>query len=247
MGRIPVIFFGLALLMPALCGADQLAAARGAYEKRADPSQARSAVDLFMQAAVSDPRSYEALWEGARACYYYGNFARESAPSAEKLAIFDDGVKRARAAVALKPDGAEGHFWLGVLVGVHGEEKGIFKALGSVPEIQKEMEACLKLDPAVECAGPHRLLGRLYFKLPFFKGGDNKKSIEYLEKAVSSCPGNALAKLYLAETLKAEGQKPRARALLEEIAKMQPDPRWVPEHKFIKAQAEKLLGKKVKE
>lgn len=103
------------------------------------------------------------------------------------------------------------------------------------------MEACLKSDEAVECYGPDRVLGRLYYKLPFFKGGDNKKSLEYLEKAVKGCPANALSKLYLAETLKAEGEKVRAKALAQEIVAMTPDPRWAAEHPWIKAQAEKLL------
>lgn len=217
--------------------------ARAAYEKRADVAQAKEAMALYKQAAQADPKSYDALWEGARSCYYYGNYARSEAPDSEKLPIFQDGIDRAKAAIALKADGAEGHFWLGVLDGVYGEAKGILKSLHMVPEIKAEMAECQKLDNTVECYGPDRVLGRLYYKLPWFKGGDNKMAIEFLEKAVKGCPTNALSKLYLAETLKSEGEKDRAIALVKEIIAMTPDPRWAPEHANIKATAEKFLKK----
>ena len=47
---------------------DPLAQPRAAYEQRATPAQAKAAVDLFGKALKADPRSYEAAWEGARAC-----------------------------------------------------------------------------------------------------------------------------------------------------------------------------------
>jgi tetratricopeptide (TPR) repeat protein len=220
-----------------------LARAREAYERRAEPAQAKAALDLFAAAAAAEPQGYDARWEGARACYFYGNFTREEAPDGEKMALFQDGIDRAKAAVALRPEGVEGHFWLGVLYGVYGEAKGIFKALGMVPDIRREMGFCLTKDETVECFGAHRVLGRLYYKLPGFKGGDNAKSLDHLERAVKGCPTNALAKLYLAETLEDEGQEEQAIALLKEVIAAPPDPRWVPEHPYIKAQAERLLRK----
>ena len=220
-----------------------LAAARAAYEQRGEPAQAKAAVDLFTRAAREDATSYEARWEGAKASYFLGTFARSEAPDAEKLAIFDAGITLAKEAVALRPKGVEGHFWLGVLYGVYGEAKGIFKSLALVPLVKGEMQTCLELDPAVEGWGPDRTLGRVFFKLPWFKGGDNKKSIAHLEKSLAGAPTNALTRLYLAETLRAEGQKARAVELLRGILAMTPDPRWVPEQGSIAAQAAKLLRK----
>ncbi len=221
----------------------ELAAARVAYERRADPASAKAAVELFRAAAKADPASVDARWEGARAAYFYGNYTQAAAPDSEKMAIFDGGIALAKEAVALAPKNVEGHFWLGVLDGVYGEAKGIFKSLAMVPEIKREMQTCLDLDPAVEGYGPDRVLGRLYFKLPWFKGGDTKKSIAFLEKSLAGAPTNALTKLYLAESYKSEGMKAKAIEQLEGIVTMTPDPRWVPEHPQIKAQAEKLLAK----
>jgi len=217
--------------------------ARIAWEKRADPIQSREAVDLFQAAAAAEPTSYEALWEGARACYFYGYVTRESAPDSEKMQIFTDGIERARRAVALRPDAVEGHFWLGVLLGVYGEAKGIFKSLSLVPEIKAEMERCLKLDPAVEGWGPDRLLGRMYYKLPFFKGGDNNLSREHLERSLAGAPGVAETRVYLAETYKSLGRKADAIAQLRTVLTMTPDPQSAPEHPTVKARAEVLLKK----
>jgi tetratricopeptide (TPR) repeat protein len=222
---------------------ETLAAARAAYEARAEPGQAKAAVELFRKAATADPASYEARWEGARAAYFFGTYTRSDAPDAEKMAIFDGGIATAKEAIALSPKGIEGHFWLGVLLGVYGEAKGIFKSLSLVPAIKQEMQTCLDLDPAVEGWGPDRVMGRMYYKLPFFKGGDNKKSIAHLEKSLAGASTNALTRLYLAETYRSEGRKAGAIEQLREIIGMTPDPRWAPEHPWIKAQAEKLLKK----
>jgi len=238
-----VFAFGLAACALRPAEPPLLEQARAAYEERAAPGRAKAALDLFAQAAAADPRSYEARWEGARASYFYGAYTREEASDSEKVALFLDGIDRAKAAVALRPDGVEGHFWLGVLYGVYGEAKGIFKALSVVPDIRKEMDFCLQKDETVECFGAHRVLGRLYYKLPGFKGGDNQKSLDHLQKAVTGCPTNALSKLYYAETLEDEDQKAKAVGLLREILSEPPDPRWVPEHASIKARAEKLLKK----
>lgn len=217
--------------------------AREAFLRRSSPAQARAAVRLFSEAAAADETSYEARWEGARACYYLGTWAEPEMGEKEKLALFQDGIERAKTAVALKPDGVEGHFWLGVLYGVFGETKGIFKSLSLVPEIQREMEACLRLDRSVEGFGPDRLLGRLYFKLPGFKGGDNQKSLTHLRAAVRGEPRHPLSRLYLAETLRAEGEKDEARAQLRALLQMEPDPRWAAEYPAIREQARGLLRK----
>jgi tetratricopeptide (TPR) repeat protein len=236
----------LACLAVPLAGqtpSETLAKARLAYEKRAEPADSKAAFELYKQAAGEDPKSYEARWEGARACYFYGTYTRADANDSEKMAIFQSGIDLARAAVALQPTGVEGHFWLGVLDGVYGEAKGIFKSLSLVPEIKQEMQAAIDIDPSVEGWGPDRVLGRMYHRLPWFKGGSDRKSIEYLEKSLKGAPTNALTRLYLAETYKSEGRRPDAIEMLKSIVAMTPDPRWAPEHPTIKADAEKLLKK----
>jgi tetratricopeptide (TPR) repeat protein len=217
--------------------------ARAAYQERAVPAQAQAAARLFAEAAAADPQSYEARWEGSRACYFYGTWVRSDAPDKERLDIFQDGIDRAKAAVALQPKGVEGHFWLGVNYGTYGEAKGIFKSLSMVPLIKQEMATCLDLDPTVEGWGPDRVLGRMYYKLPWFKGGSNKKSIDHLERSLQGAPTNALTRVYLAETYRSEGMKAKAIEQCRYVIAMTPDPRWAAEQPSIKAQAETLLKK----
>lgn len=224
-------------------GSGALERARAAYAQRSDATRSKGAVELFAEAAKADPAAYEARWEGARACYFYGTFTREEGGDDEKMKIFDDGVTRAREAVVLRPDGVEGRFWLGVLLSVYGEAKGIFKSLALVPEIRAEMERCIAVDPSVEGWGPDRVLGRIFFKLPFFKGGDNDKSREHLERSLAGAPGVALTRLYLAETYKALGMKSQAVEQLKAVIEMTPDSRWAPEHPSVVAKARKLLRK----
>jgi tetratricopeptide (TPR) repeat protein len=223
--------------------APTLERAIAAYEARADAAQAKAAVALFAEAAKADSTSYEARWRGAAAAYYYGTYPREDAPDKEKMAIFQGGIDLAKEAVALQPKGVEAHFWLGVLYGVYGEAKGIMKSLSLVPEIKQEMQLTLEADQAFEGWGADRVLGRMFFKLPFFKGGDNEKSIEHLERSLAGAPTNALTRVYLAATYKSEGMKDKAREQCRHVLDMQPDPRWAPEHPWIKRQAEALLKK----
>ena len=221
---------------------DPLIQARAAFEQRGDPARAQAGIDLFQQAAAADPSSYEARWEGARLCYYHGTYTF-TGEKAQKLALFQDGIERAKAAIQLKPKGVEGHFWLGVLYAVYGETKGIFKSLHMVPDVKREMNATLELDPSIEGFGPDRVLGRMFYKLPGIAGGDNKKSLEHLERSVAGAPTNALTRLYLADTYRSEGMKPKAIEQLRFIIDMTPDPKWAPEHPWIKVQAEAMLKK----
>ncbi len=217
--------------------------ARKAYMNRADAAQAKVAVKLFAKAAKADPKSYEALWKGAKACYFYGNYTKEDASDKEKMIIFQDGINRAKAAVALNPDGVEGHFWLGVLYGVYGEAKGIFKSLSLVPDIKREMATCRKLDKTVEAYGPDRVLGRMFYKLPWFSGGSNKKAIVLLEASLKGAPKYDLTRLYLAEVYKSKGMKAKALAEVKYIVNNKPELRWAAEYPSIKRRAEKLLRK----
>jgi tetratricopeptide (TPR) repeat protein len=240
-----VLTAAAALAAPAPCQttAPLLEQARAAYNARADTVAAKQAVELFERTAAEDPGSYAARWEGARAIYFLGTYPMENASDKEKMALFDRGILLARAAIALEPEAVEGHFWLGVLLGVYGEAKGIFKSLALVPDIRTEMETCLRLDPSVSGWGPDRVLGRMLFKLPWFKGGDKKESRAHLEKSLAGSPNDALTKLYLAETLKSLGEKPAAIRQLEEIVAMTPEPNLAAEYPYVARQARELLAK----
>lgn len=219
---------------------DLLKQARQAYKQRGKVAQARAAVDLF-EKAVEAGAGYDAMWEGARAVYYLGEFPMGSAKRGDRLAVFERGKALAERAVKARGDGAEGHFWLGSLIGTWGTARGVLKSLSVHGTVRSEGERAMKINHEVECAGPYRLLGRYYFALPGFIGGDNQRSLKLLQKGVQICPTNDLGRFYLADTLHALDRDNEAREHLQHIIATRPDPRFAPEYPYIKRMAQTLL------
>jgi tetratricopeptide (TPR) repeat protein len=210
------------------------------YVNREDPAVAKQSLDKYLEALKLDPNSYQALWRAGKVIYSIGMAARTDD---EKKKIFNDGVNYCKRAVAIKPDGVEGHFWLGVNYGKYGEARGVLKSLFLKNDIMREMNAVVKLNEAYEGAGAYRVLGRVCYKVPGLFGGSKQKSKMYLEKGKKICPTNTLTLIYLAETYKALDQDQEAIKTLEEIVNLTPDARWIPETKADKAEAAKLLQK----
>ena len=217
--------------------------ARLAFDRRADPQEAKAALRLYQEAAKENPGSYEARWEGARAYAYYLEYPFADGKDEEKIDLAQKGIDLAQDALKLRGKGVEAHYWLAALYGLYGEAKGVLKSLSLVPKIKNELDICLMTDPSVDCYGPDRILGRMSYELPWFAGGNNKTSIRYLETCVKKCPENDLSRLYLAETYKAVGEDDEAREQLGVILNRKPDSRWAPEYPFIKARAERMLTK----
>lgn len=218
-----------------------LAKARAAYSNRNDAAQARAAVELFGQAALADPNGYTPRWEGARAAYFLASFPLRGAPGAERSALLEEGVRLAREAVALRPDEPEGLFWLGVVLGASGEVRGVWASLRVVGEIRRLMKRCLELDPAVANHGPDRVLGRLEFKLPALAGGSVRRSIAHLERSLEGSPNESITWLFLAESVRATGDRDRARELLRAALEVEPDPEYLVEDRWVKDEARALL------
>jgi TRAP-type transport system periplasmic protein len=213
--------------------ADKGAAAR---PNMADLNRAEFALQ---EALKKNPKSFDATWRMARMHYYLGHYG----PEARKLAKYEAGIDWAKKAVALDPKRVEGHFWLGVMYGVFGETKGITSSLFLVDDMEESLKKAYDIDPAAEGGGAPRVLGRLFFKLPWAAGGSNEKSLKYLKEAVKLDPTMPWNYVYLAETLIDEDEEKDAKALLDKLAAMEPAPRWAQEHKEAAKEAEKLRKK----
>lgn len=234
-----IIFLFLATFLFSADVKDLMSKGDELYAERENLEKAKEAQKLYEEAINLDPKNYEAHWKLAKTIYYIG----QRSPEDRKVSIFEKGVEIAKKAVAIEPNKPEGHFWLGVLYGVYGEARGVMKSLFLVDDIKEEMNITLKLDPNIEGGGPYRLLGRMYYKLPGIAGGSKDKSLEYLLKAKEICPTNALTRIYLADTYLAKKMKEEAKKELKEVIEMEPDPRWVPETKILKKEAQEKLGK----
>ena len=90
--------------------------------------------------------------------------------------------------------------------------------------VRNEMETVMRLDPDYEQRGAQRVLARVYYRAPFFKGGDKQRSIELLQDCLRRYPSDSFALLYLADDYLSVGRRAEARSLLERILDLCPDP-----------------------
>jgi len=188
-----------------------MAKADALWPHRADLQKLKEAMAIYEEILGKDPTNVEALWKLARACWWLGTHS----PEAEREAIFEKGIEYGKRAVSLKDDCAPCHYWLGVNYGVYGEKKGVLKSLSLVDLIKDEMNKVIALDPGFMNGGAYRILGRMAHKLPWFAGGSNKESVEYLKKALEYGPNSFLTRIFLAETYLAMGEKELAKKELE--------------------------------
>jgi cytochrome c-type biogenesis protein CcmH/NrfG len=126
------------------------------------------------------------------------------------------------------------------------EEGNWFNGMRLIDTIRKEMEATIKLDRDYEEASGLRTLARVYYRAPFFKGGDKHRSIELLEDCLRRHPDDSLSMLYLAESYIAVGRREDARKALERMLSLCPDPEYDPELADNQAEARALLTKELR-
>jgi tetratricopeptide (TPR) repeat protein len=237
-GEGTIIVILLLISMPAFAQEDLVSKADEYYQLRENKEDLQKAIEDYGEALKNDPKNYEAAWRLAKARWYEGNFSGAS----DRKSIFTKGVEAGKQAVEINPNGCLGHFWYGVNVALQAETSGMFDALGLIDTVKDEMKRTLELDPNCECGGPQRVLGKLYSKIPFFKGGSKSKAISYLNESLSLCSGDTQSRIFLAEIYIDDGKKSLAIQQLELVLKQEPDPNWVPETRANQKIAEKMIS-----
>jgi len=205
----------------------------------ADAARDRQALAVIERAVATEGNNYQLLWRASRLYYFVG----DSADKAQKLPNFERGIGMGQRSVALEPNSAEGHFWLGANYGGYSEEKGMIKALQTVKKIRAEMETVLRLNPGYEEGGAYLALGEMDRQLPGMFGGDNKRAISYLEQGVRVAPQNMEMKLALAEAYRKAGRRDDARRQLQEILQMPINPAHARDNRETQEKARQLLNK----
>jgi tetratricopeptide (TPR) repeat protein len=189
-----------------------------------DMETAKEAESIYFKAMGLSQNDYDVLWRLSRILFYIGEHTESKK---EKKGIFARGVYYAEKAVVLEPEKPDGHYWLGVNHGKVGETRGVLKSLSLVKPIKNAMNKVIELEPSYEDGGPDRVLGRVFFKLPGFAGGDKDKSLEHLLRSKEFGPEDALTRVYLAETYLKLKEKEKAREELEYVINMESDDRWL--------------------
>ena len=183
-----------------------------AYFERDLGDSLKKGEDLCEEALEKGFAKDEVLWRKARFKAWEGMMAKDYSG---KLNFFKEAEESAKKAIEANPGSIEGHFWLGVAFGRIGETQGIFKSFSLIDPIRHEMDEVLKLNP--NHPGAHHLLGVMYLKLPWFKGGSNTKSLEELQKSIELNHNNTLYHLDLAKTHLAMNHSSEAFKELEQV------------------------------
>ena len=206
-----------------------------------DMETAKEAEELYHRSLGLTENKYGVYWRLSRILYYIGEHTEKKK---EKKGIFARAVYYAEKAVEQEPEKPDGHYWLGVNHGKVGETRGVLKSLSLVKPIKNAMNKVIELDRSYEDGGPDRVLGRVFFKLPGFAGGDKKKSLEHLLKSKEYGPEDAVTRIYLAETYLALKEKDKAREELNYVMNMESDTRWLYAIDENKEVARELLNSK---
>lgn len=231
MSCILVLYFALSGLGVVQTDPDAL------YRHREDLASARQAAVIWQSRIEQNPKDYESAWKLARARYWLGVHA----PEGERKSFLEEGIRAARAAVALAANRPEGHMWLAANMGALADSFGLRQGLKYRGAIKDELLAVLRIDPAFQQGSADRGLGRWYFKVPGLFGGSNKKSEEHLRRSLVYAPHSTISHFFLAETLLDMGKKEEARAELQKVLDLPLDPEWAPEDRDYKAKAQALL------
>jgi len=208
------------------------------YQQREMQGEIEKAIEEFEQAVVGDPKSYDAGWRLSKAYWYQGKHVPK-----DQAAWFEKGIAAGKKAATLNPKGCEGHFWLGINYALLAENSGKMKALGLIDDVKREVNAAMTIDESCECGGPQRVLGKLYAKIPWFKGGSKSKSIDSLKRSIELCPNDTQSRIFLAEVYSDQGKSALALEQLHLVLKQEPDPAWIPETKENKIVASEMIEK----
>ncbi|HUY12342.1 MAG TPA: tetratricopeptide repeat protein [Terriglobia bacterium] len=208
------------------------------YLGRHNLANVYTGLGILQGIVAKDALNYEAWWRIAK---FYNYLARFSNGGKHRI-ILQQAVTAGEKAVALQPQRVEGHFWLGASYGLLAEDSNFLEGLSMVDEIRAEMEAAVKIDPNYEEAAAVIALGRMDYRVPFFKGGNLQRSVQLLEKSLRLSPDNSLAMLYLADSYRAAGRLNEARNLLDRILNLCPDPGYSTEVIQTQTEARKELS-----
>lgn len=136
--------------------------------------------EILSSVVKNEEDNLRAHYELSMVCYLLGD---ATIKKEDKLKFYTEGIEYGKRAISLDKNSVWAHFWYMVNLGRNGQTKGVLNSLSLVPEIKKEIDIVLKLDP--KHTGAMDAGAMLYYELPGIMGGNLNKSIEYLNKAIA--------------------------------------------------------------
>ena len=173
-----ILLFGALLAQ----SADELVSqAVDLYETRhLDPDRLKQAYDLLDQVISGDSNNLRANFEQSHVSYLMGDAVQSKSA---KLKYYDKGYAVGRKAISIDDNSADAHLWYVVNRGRQGQTRGVLNSLFMVPEIKREVNRVLVIDPENTVALDVKAM--LYYELPGFAGGDLNLSESALNQAIA--------------------------------------------------------------
>ncbi len=209
------------------------------YRQRGEVGLVEESLAL-LSGVRSHPFKYAIEWRLSRAYFFLG---QESASVAVTKDHHLKGIEAGERAVSSESKRVEGHFWLGVNLGLAAANNRSFGSARFALRAMTQLKTAIAIDETYHGAGPLRVLARLGQRLPWWLGGDKEQSVRNYERAIALAPTNTVSRIYYAELLADFGQLDRAREQLEFVIATPLDPEWIFENKRDKRLAEELLEK----
>ena len=158
--------------------------------------------------------------------YYKGKYAVDT--EAEQKIVFNKAKQLASIYINKYPNQFDILYWYLINLGSWAEVYGIFAAAkeGVADQMKHHAQRIIEMDPTYEDGGGYFILGVVHYKSPYIpfilSWPDNDDAVQWLEKSVATGKAKPVQVVYLAQALYKAGEKERALALLDKIAKMMP-------------------------
>lgn len=152
---------------------------------------------------------------------------------------YEAGAGAAEQALQLDDSNADAHFFHAANLGSAQRLRGLTNAAMVVKEIKHCAMRAIELNP--RHAQALQMMGGLLMELPWFLGGDEKKALEYLERAIAADGNFTNARILAAKLYTKQGRVDDAKRQLEAVIRAEhPHYRYAWERTY-KPEAERLL------
>lgn len=160
------------------------------YDLRGQIENAYKAQALYKKHFDNFPKDPEGLWRMSMVNYYIGHLTAEKK---QRMSYFRDGVNFGERCVSESESKmVQCFFWLATNKALLQKDQGILNLAFGIGGLIDLFSKALTLDPLYAGAGPHRMLGLLYYKAPGFLGGDDKKGYFHINEAIKLKPDEPL-------------------------------------------------------
>ncbi|MCJ7813366.1 hypothetical protein MUP95_08645 [bacterium] len=187
------------------------------------------AATAYIAVVRFDPNNYEAAWKAGDQLTEYADRLPDKEKS-QKEAYFQQSRSWCEQAIAINPQGWEGHFRLAVALGRLALFKGGKEKINLSKMIKAEADTALALNPQGDLV--HHLLGRWHQNLANLSGvlkffakvlyggvppGSNEEAVAHFKKAIEIDPNHIEHYLELARTYQFMDQEELMREPLETV------------------------------